>query len=796
MPQRKRKRRQRSPSLETKLRAAVRDVLPHVDLKNTTLGHMRGRLALELDIDPDTLEPHRQLIRDLLIEAVQQRAQPADLAAQSPAPVVTPSAPSVVPASGLSTQVCHNLGPLVVEAPVAGSGVGGSADQSVSLNAADATAAQTSAGSLPANVGTQLAPLPSNPHLTACAGADGGQRLQGSVSGAGSQPAAFRTLVKCQQQQPLSLSDDEEDDGSASGDSSSAATPSLLSSSVSDATDPLADLDLFKGDGEADSDAEDDSPVDLFHSLRSATKQECYSGHTIHFWTFPHTDKPVNPSNCSKKQLARLLKEVYGAQKIEFYFIARELHANSVRPWERKAHYHVVIKLACRVKPMRVARDLRSKGLYGHLCIPKRHVQVWPIMSYVYCPSLKKPLDELDPDPYLSSNFPVSELEKRFAKAMVGRVEVRAWDMYHAVKKLGCRRYNDFVDWCELQAKRGLPQFQKFLVRQGPKMRPLFASWLEMIEKPLQHDGHARGIRFGIWEKALTAECVCVTPNRLSDALQSCVDFHGKDATRFAFMLERMLRVGTSLKNSNILLWGASNAGKTALTRPLIYMFGDYVWLRPSAGDTFPLQGLEKKVMAVWQDWRVESSPVPWDTLLLVLEGESVTCAVKGLPSVVCHHPPPMVITAQKRIQHQDGSEVERQAFVNRFALRWHLKKPLEKKDDQLKLCYKCTGCYARWVAHNAAQYKFVDPDAEQELARMEHALKNQHDKDDREREIFLQSACAPLPIAAPVTPDHGMAGPAASSPQGPSSPNSWVDHASYVASVHTPPSPSYSYFL
>jgi hypothetical protein len=806
MPRKRTNRRQRSPSLETKLRAAVQDVMPHVDIHQMTLRNMRRRLALELDLDLDALDPHHELVKNIMIEAVQQRAMAAESAAQPATSIAARPAPT--DASMSSSQVCNNLAPTAVA--VAASDVGGTADPTSVVPTVAVTVGQGSVGARPvdtcgltsvrappANDGSQPALAGSHPQTTAQAGASDGQQAHGAATSAATQRASFRgRLATVQQQRPLSLSDSDEDSSSSSGDStsSSQSAPALSwgSSSDSDGSDPFAESDLFKGDGEVDSDAEDDLPVDLFHNLRSATKGECYTGHTVHFWTFPHTEKPVNPSNCSKKKLARLLKEVYGVEQIKFYCIVRELHANSVRSWERKAHYHVVLKLAGRVKPVRIARELRSKGLYGHLCIPKRHVQFWPIMSYVYCPSLKKPLGELDPDPYLSSEFPVSEIEKRFAKAMSGRVEIRPWEMFHALKKLGCSRYGDLVDWCEMQAKRGLPQFQKFLVRQRPKMKALFVSWLEMIEKPLQHDGHSRAIRLQIWEKALGAECVCVTPNRLSNALQSCVDFHGKDATRFAFMLERMLRVGTSLKNSNILLWGASNAGKTAVTRPLIYMFGDRCWLRPSAGDTFPLQGLEQKVLGVWQDWRVETSPVPWDTLLLVLEGESVTCAVKGLPSVICHHPPPMVITAQKRIAHLDGSEVERQAFVNRFALRWHLKKPLERKDEQLKLCYKCTGCYARWIRHNAAQYKFVEPDAEHELVRMEQALKKQHDKEDEERQSFLQAACAPLPIAVPATPDHRVAGAGDSSAQDPLSPVSYEDRASCNVSPRTPSSPTH----
>ena len=61
--------------------------------------------------------------------------------------------------------------------------------------------------------------------------------------------------------------------------------------------------------------------------------------------------------------------------------------------------------------------------------------------------------------------------------------------------------------------------------------------------------------------------------------------------------------------------------------------------------------GLEQHLITVFQDWRLSSSPIPWDTLLLLLEGESVTAAVKGAGSVLVHSPPPVIMTCQAKVQ-------------------------------------------------------------------------------------------------------------------------------------------------
>jgi hypothetical protein len=519
---------------------------------------------------------------------------------------------------------------------------------------------------------------------------------------------------------------------SSSSSSSSGPNNDSLASSSAEDTCSDGDGDLFADEGDS---SDDDLPVDRFSDLKTAQTGESYMGHTVHFWTFPWTSKAGanTAANTTKKQLARILRAVYGAAVLVYYVIVKEMHAFSKRSWERKPHFHVLLKLTRRVKWLAIAKDLRARDFYGRLSIPTRHSQYWHIFSYIYVPSLKKPLTELDPDPFLSSSFPVDELEKKFKKALFAKQQVRAWDFFQVLRKLGAaiRSYQDLVAWADLQRKRGLPEFEKFLVRQGPKMLPLFRSWQMLLVKPLA-DGGQRAARLAVWLEALSAPCLCVTAGRLREALQSALEFHGKNTFRFAWMVKRMVRIGTAAKNANILLYGESNSGKTGLTRPLIFMFGDACWVRPNAGDTFPLEGLESKLFGVWQDWRVNQTPVPWDTLLLVLEGESVQAAAKGAPSVLVHTTPPMFITTQTQVvpknSHGLPDEAERMAFVNRFCLRWKFKKalPPELKDPLLKLCYCCTGCYSRWIEENAAEWSVQDPDAEQELRVMEQAMDSQ----------------------------------------------------------------------
>ncbi|CAE7311355.1 unnamed protein product, partial [Symbiodinium sp. CCMP2456] len=456
-----------------------------------------------------------------------------------------------------------------------------------------------------------------------------------------------------------------------------------------------------------------------------------YQGNTVHFWTFPHTTKDgaVTATTHSKKHLAKMLKEAYGADNIEFYVIVAEQHAQSERAWERTYHWHALLKLTRRIKWKALARQLREKHLFGHLALPRLHADFFRCLRYLVAPTTRKGQDQLDSNPYFSSQFPVDMMEKRMRKYF--NISLRPSDMYSIVRQMKFTSYQQLIDWAVEQRRRGNSIYEKFLAKQGQKMPGLFASWMQILCEPATAAG-LRKQRLELWSRAAQTPCSCVSPNRLQDALERLLEHHGKCPGRWAFCLTKLLRIGTTAKNSNILLWGESNSGKTALTRPLIHIFENHVFLRPNRGDTFVLQGLEKMLISVFQDWRLSTTPLPYDTLLLLLEGESVSCAVKNSTPVLVHHPPPFIITTQTKVVPKtprgDPDEEERKAFQNRFGLRWCFKNALSsaQRDPALKLCYSCKGCYVRWINRCYEQYVADNPGIDSEIRMVEATLERE----------------------------------------------------------------------
>ncbi|CAJ1458860.1 unnamed protein product, partial [Effrenium voratum] len=145
-----------------------------------------------------------------------------------------------------------------------------------------------------------------------------------------------------------------------SSSSSSTSSDSLASSEVPEHPAEEEVLDLEEGASSGD------DGCDRFANMSAAKPDLSYRGHTVHFWTIPYSaiEGRLTAENTSKKGMLRRFREVYG-EALEFYAVFRELHAESSRSWERKAHYHVVLKLKGRVRWIQIARELRARGIFG-----------------------------------------------------------------------------------------------------------------------------------------------------------------------------------------------------------------------------------------------------------------------------------------------------------------------------------------------------------------------------------------------------------------------------------------------
>ena len=225
---------------------------------------------------------------------------------------------------------------------------------------------------------------------------------------------------------------------------------------------------------DSDAGSSEDEGFDRFADLATAKNDMSYRGHTVHFWTVPFSAVAGRKTaeNPTRVQMMRVFRKIYGGA-LAFYAVFKEFHAASPKCWERKAHYHLVLKLERRVRWKRLAAELRSAGIFGHLAIPRRNADIWRVLAYCYVPSPRKSISELDSDPLFSSKFPMAEMEKKL-RVKLQKTQLRPSDFFEVVRRRPeLETFSDLISWAQDMRSRGVHQYQDFMARHGSRKFPL-----------------------------------------------------------------------------------------------------------------------------------------------------------------------------------------------------------------------------------------------------------------------------------------------------------------------------------
>ena len=75
-------------------------------------------------------------------------------------------------------------------------------------------------------------------------------------------------------------------------------------------------------------------------------------------------------------------------------------------------------------------------------------------------------------------------------------------------------------------------------------------------------------------------------------------------------------------KGHNHMYTGAPSSGKTAMTRPILALFGSLAFVKLQKDTTFALEGLIGSQAVVWNDFRWPMHPLAWGDMLNLLDNE------------------------------------------------------------------------------------------------------------------------------------------------------------------------------
>ena len=128
-----------------------------------------------------------------------------------------------------------------------------------------------------------------------------------------------------------------------------------------------------------------------------------------------------------------------------------------------------------------------------------------------------------------------------------------------------------------------------------------------------------------ILEAALFRSCMC--GGRAITAWEEILELNGINVVGYCSSIMALLGHGGG-RGLNHYYVGPPRSGKTALTRPLLALFGASAFTKPTAHTSFPLQGLVGAKAVIWNDFRWPLPPLAWGDLLNVLDNEGFRVGV------------------------------------------------------------------------------------------------------------------------------------------------------------------------
>ena len=149
-------------------------------------------------------------------------------------------------------------------------------------------------------------------------------------------------------------------------------------------------------------------------------------------------------------------------------------------------------------------------------------------------------------------------------------------------------------------------------------------------------------------------------------------------------------------KFRNLLIIGPANCGKTFMLKPLESIYD--VFLKP-ANDKYAWVGVDSAEVILLQDFRWSREMIPWNDLLLLLEGETVKLpAPKNQFSsdVIIAKDTPIFASSKSRITYAGKFNVSDEREAEMMAIRWKvIEFNHQIPESEQKRISPCSRCFA-----------------------------------------------------------------------------------------------------
>ena len=366
-------------------------------------------------------------------------------------------------------------------------------------------------------------------------------------------------------------------------------------------------------------------------------------------WTHVRTFKPqhVQPSSMTREEfwlhLARCYEEVYPDPSsatgsiLQFGLVVKEQHHNAIREADRDEHKHAATFCSDQHYWNKVAKHSLQK--YGVPLNAVAHNGYIVMYAYLRQPSTKKPLQEIDAEPYLSPLHPrgsaLVELLTASSKAgaliasrqpntCVGQKRKRL-SVFAEVAEHDLRTVKALQAHACAEAKLGNTGLAEFCARNEAKLQDVLRGAWAVMDAPAELVLQKRSLLEKLQASAEELPCEC--GGRWTGGATSILERNGITVKDFCSAVVRACRVGAK-RGSNVACVGTGGCGKSTVIEPLEKIFSCAP--KPEEGSTFPLASVTGYDVILWQDYEHDEATVRFSDLLSFFMEESIAVRRPG----------------------------------------------------------------------------------------------------------------------------------------------------------------------
>ena len=437
--------------------------------------------------------------------------------------------------------------------------------------------------------------------------------------------------------------------------------------------------------------------------------------HWTHVRTFGNW---VQPSQMTREEfwlhLEKCYKEAYPRNNSEtgsilgFGKIAEEMHAKSQRATERDRHKHGAVFCTEQHYWSKVAKISRDK--YRVPLNAVAHDSYAEMYSYVTEHSKKKPLHELDAEPFLSPGHPRGEELQalllastnscKLLKGRDGNSEMsskkreRPPDIFELIQNKKFKSVLALEAHAASEASAGRTALAAFCTRQGPKLEMLVQKAWDVMGAPERLRLSSMSLMDKLTHAAASLPCCC--QGRWAQGAQDILTNNGHDPAEFCASVRRALQVGAR-RGVNVACFGEGGCGKSSLLEPLEKIFDALP--KPQKGSPFAFTGMADCDILLWQDYEHHEDTIRFTDLLSVLCGEAFGIRVPCCPNKKCLNVAPAFYSGRTpiRSQHKDPAARETlNGMMDERFKQYQFLVPLPKclRQPDWPICGRCAATF------------------------------------------------------------------------------------------------------